>query len=235
MTATEHWQQDSPEPLIEVRDVSAYYGSKLALERVSLEVLRGELVCIRGENGSGKSTLIKAILGIVQSRTGSVVLRCPISRISYIEQKVMSLFTIPVTVEEYVSLGLTGKHNSSSFRSERLEIELRRFEISDLRSSVITTLSGGERQRAHLARAMISDPLLVFLDEPTEGLDRAGKGSFYDLLLRLCKDERRSIVCITHDDFSLAKDSPNDSSVLKVYEMKDGMLSSIEPTIGAKL
>ena len=163
--------------LLELHDVDTYYGQIHILERVSLEVAEGELVCLLGGNASGKSTTLKTILGIVRPRRGAVrldgedVTRRPtsyrIGRGLAIVPENRRLFA-PMTVLENLELGayLRGGGAREDFERVYSLFPL----LYERRSQLAGTLSGGEQQMVAMARALMSRPKLLLMDEPSMGL-----------------------------------------------------------------
>jgi branched-chain amino acid transport system ATP-binding protein len=164
-------------PLLRLREINTYYGLIHILQDVDIEVREGEFVCLLGGNASGKSTTLKTILGIVQPRTGRVLLngedvtrRSTSYRISHgiaIVPENRRLFA-PMTVTENLEMGayLRGGPDKEDFdRVYRLFPKL-----YERRSQLAGTLSGGEQQMVAMARALMSRPKLMLMDEPSMGL-----------------------------------------------------------------
>ncbi len=199
------------EVVLRLSGVSFSYDRQPVLEGVDLEVAAGEFLGLIGPNGSGKSTLVRLALGRLSPDAGRVYLFGePVEkfrkwhRIGYVSQKSNSFnLGFPATVYEVVASGLTGK--LGLFRrigvKERALIRetLERLGLSDIAGANIGRLSGGQQQRAFIARALVSRPDLLILDEPTVGVDEESVERFYRLLRRLHREEGLSILLITHD------------------------------------
>lgn len=196
--------------VIRATDVTLNQGDLQVLDRVSLEVRKGEFTAIIGPNGAGKTTLLKVILGIIKPDSGSVeVFGTPVDRLGAMRAKigyVPQIFSIdlnfPVTVFETVLMGTYGRlglarRPSDSDRALVMEA-LEKVGIADLRSRPLARLSGGQRQRVFAARALANKPELLLLDEPTTGVDAATTGSLYSLL-RALKEDGTTIVLVSHD------------------------------------
>lgn len=197
--------------LLNVNNVSFRYEQRIVLDEVSLQLRRGEMLGLVGPNGSGKSTLLKVMLGLLPLQAGQVEwFGTPLamfrqwSRIGYVSQKSNSFNTgFPATVEEVVAMGLTGK--LGLFRSiGKAERQLIRTAIDTVGLDTyykqnIGALSGGQQQRVFIARALVSDPEVLILDEPTVGVDSQNELFFYDLLQTLNADRGLSIVLVSHD------------------------------------
>jgi branched-chain amino acid transport system ATP-binding protein len=163
--------------LLRVRDVDTYYGEIHILQRVSIEIGVGELVCLLGGNASGKSTTLKTILGIVRPRRGSVELdgedvtsrptSYRIARGLAIVPENRRLFA-PMTVLENLEMGAYLRKDG---RDEAMERVFELFPVlKDRRKQLAGTLSGGEQQMVAMGRALMSSPKLLLLDEPSMGL-----------------------------------------------------------------
>jgi branched-chain amino acid transport system ATP-binding protein len=172
--------EPSVEPLVEVEDLHAYYGKSHILNGVSLSVGRGEVVGLLGRNGVGKSTTLKSIIGLVAARQGSVrfegrvVTGMPAHKlarigIAYVPED-RRIFRL-LTVMENLRTGLDRGGVSENRRRELLDKVYAYFPVlAERRNQHGGTLSGGEQQMLAIARAMMLEPKIILLDEPTEGL-----------------------------------------------------------------
>ncbi len=194
--------------LIGVRGVSFSYGGPAVLADIDLVIRDGDFLALIGPNGSGKTTLVKIVLGLLEPSRGSVeIMGRPIgefrdwSLVGYVPQKATHVDPLfPASVEEVVAMALMS--NTKAWKaSGRGEIRraLRRVGMEDLRRSPIGRLSGGQQQRIFIARALVTSPRILFLDEPTTGVDAETQTSFYDLLDLLNEEEGITIVLVTHD------------------------------------
>jgi branched-chain amino acid transport system ATP-binding protein len=169
-----------PQPLIKVEDIHTYYGKSHILNGVSLEVGRGEVVGLLGRNGVGKSTTLKTIMGLVRPSRGSTSLEgrtitdVPAHRlarlgIGYVPED-RRIFRL-LTVMENLRTGLDRRAVTEARKKELLEKAYTYFPVlAERRGQAGGTLSGGEQQMLAIARAMMLDPKIILLDEPTEGL-----------------------------------------------------------------
>lgn len=201
----------SDEALVEVRDVSFSYGERLVLDNVNLTVMPGEFVSLLGANGSGKSTLLKLLLGELIPQQGSILLmgQTPArfnewTKIGYIAQnKAASYGGFPATVEEIVLAHLyeqIGRFKLPGRKArEKVLRALELVEMADYVRQPIGELSGGQQQRVLLARAMINDPEMVLLDEPTTGVDAHNAQLHFELLSRLNRERGLTVLVVTHD------------------------------------
>ncbi|WP_236405611.1 metal ABC transporter ATP-binding protein [Microaerobacter geothermalis] len=198
-------------PIIELKQVSFSYGKEKVLEMVDMTLERGEFLGLVGPNGAGKSTLIKIILGLLKPDEGEVRLfGQPMasfqdwSKIGYVSQKANSFNSgFPATVFEVVSMGLFGKMGLFKWmgrkEKERVKEAIHMVGLSDYAKKNIGMLSGGQQQRVFIARALVSDPELLILDEPTVGVDEPSVNQFYQLLQNMHQKMGLSLLLISHD------------------------------------
>lgn len=197
--------------LVELNHVSFKYEYAKVLEDVSLKVNEGDFLAIVGPNGSGKSTLLKLMIGLLKPTSGEIQLfGKPINTfqkrewIGYVSQKSNAFNSaFPATVEEVVQSGLVKKvglfKKLPKDTKERVTFALKAVDMENFRKKNIGELSGGQQQRVFIARALISNPKLLILDEPTVGVDMKNVQSFYDMLGRLNKELNMTIILVTHD------------------------------------
>lgn len=200
-----------------IRNLRAGYHGSEALRDVTFSVNRGDYLGICGPNGSGKSTLVKVILGLVAPQAGEISLlgtprdsfkewRC----IGYLPQG-LQFFNphFPATVDEVIRLGrLSGKSFPRRFgREDTLAVErtMDWMGIGHIRGRMIGELSGGLRQRVLLARALVNEPELLVLDEPTTALDPETRESFYRLIYEMNRERGTTVLLVTHDTATIGK------------------------------
>lgn len=199
-------------PPIELNQVSFQYDAKTkVLDQINLTMSQGEFLGIVGPNGSGKSTLVKLILGLLTPTSGEVKLfGQPVqsfsqwNRIGYVSQKANSFNSgFPATVFEVVSTGLFGKMGLFKWVGQKEKARIQRainmVGLKDFAHRNIGKLSGGQQQRTFIARALVSDPDILILDEPTVGVDAESVDRFYELLEHLHAHAGISILLISHD------------------------------------
>ena len=195
-----------PDPLVRIKDASFSYHGVPVLEDVDLTVTEGDFVSIVGPNGGGKTTLIKIILGLVRPYRGTVSVfgRPPVKarpRIGYMAQQSTFDFLFPVNVLDVVLMGRLGHRAGIGFygRDDRKAAiqALDRVEMEPLRNRPFSRLSGGQRQRVLLARALVSNPDLLLLDEPTANVDAALETELFEILNEL--NRHMTIMLVTHD------------------------------------
>ena len=194
------------EPVIEMEGVSFSYDGIPAVEQASLEVRGREFVCIVGPNGGGKTTLLRLILGLARPQKGQVRVfggrpEAARSRLGYMPQGAHLDPKFPVRVLDVVLTGclgpgrLLGPYRRADHEAARRV--LREVGLEDLGDRPFSELSGGQRQRALIARALVANPDLLLLDEPTANVDPLGEQQLYDLFHSL--NQRLTIVLATHD------------------------------------
>lgn len=192
--------------VIEIKDAHFSYDGEKVLEDVSMQVSSKDFACIVGPNGGGKTTLLKLILGLVHPQSGQVKTfnqppETARSKIGYMPQNSTLDPFFPITAIEVVLTGLIDSRNffggfNKTERVKALSI-LEEVGLADLYTRSFARLSGGQKQRVLIARALVSSPELLLLDEPTASLDQRAEKDFYDLLGTL--NERLTIVLVSHD------------------------------------
>ena len=204
----------SAPPAVEVRNLRAGYGNRIALDDVTFTVERGCLAGLVGPNGSGKSTLIKVIMGLHKPWSGEVKLasqngRGGRPRIGYAPQSELVDWAFPVTVLDVVLMGRYANvgflRRSAAADREIAMHSLERVDMSDLKDRQIGELSGGQQRRVLIARALAQEAQLILLDEPVAGLDAAAQHDLLRLLEDLRK-ENRTLFVATHDLSCVASD-----------------------------
>lgn len=181
------------------------------LQDISFEILRGDYAAIIGPNGGGKSTLMKVILGLIKPDIANIKLFNTkqssfkqYHKIGYVPQRASLVDdSFPITVQEVINLGLAYKTSLFSKISKddhtKIETIMDKIEIKDLKNRKISELSGGQRQRVMIARALVSEPDMLILDEPNTGVDTNSQAKFYELLKKLNTEDNITILFVTHD------------------------------------
>lgn len=192
--------------VVKLEDVSFSYGDLPALEHVDLEIEQREFLGIVGPNGGGKSTLLKIILGELKADDGRVAVlgKSPQesrAEIGYVPQYAEFARDFPISVEETVLLGRLGKTRilgGYSVRDrERARLAMQEAEVLDLKDRHLKELSGGQLQRVLIARALVCDPQILILDEPTANIDLRTEENIFDLFRQL--NERMCVMVVSHD------------------------------------
>lgn len=220
-------QITSHKPILEISHLSFSYGENEVLKDINLSIEEGEYVAMIGPNGAGKTTLLKIILGLLKSTKGSVELfGTPIehfkewSKIGYVPQKALNFDSnFPATVEEVVRMGRFGKrglfHSMTKEDTKEVQKALEQVGMWELRDRQIGALSGGQQQRAFIARALAGEPKIIFLDEPTVGVDKKTTTEFYSLLKKLNGELRLTLILISHDIETVTKEAKRIACVNK--------------------
>lgn len=197
--------------VLEVRGLSVERGRELVLEDVAFSVEEGAYVGIVGPNGGGKTTLIQAVLGLLPAREGTIrILGEDIEdfddwqRIAYVSQTVTKFDpAFPLTVRELVGLGrvTSGNLGRRLSRDDWLKVDaaLEYMGISDISRRRIGHLSGGQKQRMFVAKALVRDPDVIFLDEPVAGVDAITQERFYQKLSDLNQELGTTVLNVSHD------------------------------------
>jgi zinc transport system ATP-binding protein len=177
--------------LISAENIAVRFGGAEVLSGINMRVEPGEIVTILGPNGSGKSTLLRALLGILPLSAGKVR-RAAGLRLGYVPQKLAVDRAMPMTVRRFLSLP---KRVSDAQATKALA----RVGLPDLEARQMAALSGGQFQRVLLARALLADPQLLILDEPTQGLDQPGEAAFYRLIEEVRRETGAAVLMVSHD------------------------------------
>lgn len=200
--------------LLEIKDLSFNYPDKSILHRLNLNIEPGDFLCITGTNGTGKSTLLKLILNRLTPTEGSIKIDGVLNykfndyqKIAYVSQRATDFNSdFPATVEEIVSLGLYSRKGFlkriTKADKQLVYDTLERVGMLDYKDKLIGLLSGGQQQRVFIAKALVSNPSIIFLDEPTVGIDISAVDSICCLLGAL-NQSGITIIMVTHDISSI--------------------------------
>ncbi|MCH9674878.1 MAG: metal ABC transporter ATP-binding protein [Gammaproteobacteria bacterium] len=178
-------------PLVSAHGLTHHFSRRRVLDAVDFSVSAREIVSLIGPNGAGKSTLLKILLGIIRPAQGRVI-RSRNLRIGYVPQHMPNDPVLPLTVRRMLSL----THRSTRAAQDHA---LDMVGVRALHHAAMHELSGGERQRVMLARALISEPQLLVLDEPTQGVDHKGEAEIYRLITTLRDDVGFGVVVVSHN------------------------------------
>jgi len=205
--------------IIEVKDVSFSYGNEEILKSITLDIHRGDYLGVVGSNGAGKTTLIKIIVGLLKTNRGAIKLFGKDikdfkdwSKVGYVPQKVTNFdVNFPATVAEVVMMGRYAKKGLFKYPNNEdrkiVEKALLQVNMLDFKKRLIGDLSTGQQQRVFIARALVGQPEIIFLDEPTTGVDKKSQDDFYQILQKLNKDLGITLVLITHDVERILKEA----------------------------
>ena len=192
--------------IIDIKNLSFFYGKESILENVTLHVKSKEFLAIIGPNGGGKSTLLKLMLGIEKApqKTIKIFGENPsknLTSIGYVPQNTNVNTDFPIKVIEVVMMGHVGhKRPLIGYKKEELECaldSLKQVSMEKYANKKIGSLSGGQRQRVMIARALCSHPKILLLDEPTSNIDTTGQKEVYELLKKL--NQNITIIVVSHD------------------------------------
>jgi len=199
-------------PCVNISDLSFGPSGRKILEQIDLSLDAGHFMGIIGPNGAGKSTLLSIIAGLLQPTSGSVELfGKPLSKLNrhrllrqvgFLNQLHDHEPRLPLRVRDVVAMGTTS-YTAPVWRQtdsgEAVNRVLQQVEMDDLRDRDFRELSGGQRQRVRLARALVKNPKLLLLDEPSAALDSKRQDQLYALLRRLSREEKMTIIMVEHD------------------------------------
>jgi zinc transport system ATP-binding protein len=177
--------------LITAQGLCVAFGGDPVIDHVDLTIHAGEIVTVIGPNGSGKTTLVRALMGLVAPKAGTVE-RADALTIGYVPQLLSVDATLPLTVRRFLALGTTAKEVD-------MRAALDEVGITGAIDQAVQTLSGGQMRRVLLARALLRDPDLLVLDEPTSGVDFTGQAELYDLIRRIRDRRQCGVLMISHN------------------------------------
>ncbi|MFW6264881.1 MAG: metal ABC transporter ATP-binding protein [Bacillota bacterium] len=197
--------------IVDVKDVSFKYEEQFVLKHINLEVKKGDFLALLGPNGSGKTTLMKLLIGELKASSGYIKIMgndinnfSDWSKLGYISQQVKEFnHSFPATVREVIAANLYTKMGFLKLmnRSLRQKIDeiLKMLDMYKFRNRQIGKLSGGQQQRVFIARTLVTDPELIFLDEPLVGVDDRNQKEFMRIINKLNREFGISIIMISHD------------------------------------
>lgn len=220
---------------VEVKNLYFGYSGEYVLKNLNLKIEKGSLIAITGENGSGKSTLLKLILGEIKPDKGTILFdNQDISKIKSFKQigyvpqvQNFEKIAFPITCLELVTLN---QYEDFGFikiarrkHKEKAKHSLINLGLGNYINTPFNELSGGLQQRVIIARAMINNPKLLILDEPTAGVDKNSKKDFLHLIEKINKESKVTVLIVTHE-LELINKTLNPS---KIYKIEDGGISYV--------
>jgi len=188
--------------IVEIENLTVQYPDVKALDNVSFEVNQGDFLGIIGPNGAGKSTLFDAMLGLNTKYKGTIKFfgedirksKYYLKEIGYVPQKPIFEKNFPVTVTDVVRMGLRNETDEN-----KIDEVLQQLWMHELRNRRIGELSGGQQQRVFIAKALITNPKILILDEPVTGIDQQSIDLFYSILRELNSKQKITIIWSSHD------------------------------------
>ena len=178
--------------ILQAKSLTKNYGDHTAVKDINLEFKKGSFNAILGPNGAGKSTTISMLIGLKRATNGQIIY-APNTRIGVVFQA--SVLDEKLTVKENLAIRA---QQYKGIKGGRVEDLINQLGLTAFQKQLYGTLSGGQKRRADIARALLSNPDILFLDEPTTGLDIQTRKSIWDLLYRLQRDEGMTIILTTH-------------------------------------
>ena len=204
--------KNQPQPeILSLTDVTLGYPGVIALSHISFAVQKGEFVGVVGPNGSGKSTLLKGMLGLLTVFGGEIdfhgfahnQVKQVRKQIGYVPQKSKNDTSFPALVKEVVAMGLYSQigwfHSLKRIHWEMVRESLAQVGMADFSERPIGGLSGGQQQRVMIARALVANPSILMLDEPTASVDISAQLSILEILEFLNREKGITIMMVTHD------------------------------------
>ena len=225
------------EPLLAAERLRFSYGEERILDDVTFEVRRGQFVALVGPNGAGKSTLLRLLLGLLRPDAGRVrLLGAPATerrdrwRVGYVPQRVTLAKDLPASVRELVGTGLVAKRGwwrrPRAADREAVQHFIEAVGLAAHADRHVRSLSGGQQQRALIARALVSDPELLILDEPIAGVDADAQGLFREALVHATTEHDAAVLLVSHELGAVA-DIVDRVLVLKSRIMFDGSAAEL--------
>lgn len=188
-------------PILRFDNVTLGYRRRVVLEKLSFHICRGEFLGIVGPNGSGKTTILRAILGLLRPQAGQIS-RTGTGIIGYVPQRENIDTIVPVSAMEVALMGRAPRLGPLArlhpIDREKAHQSLAVTGVAHLASLPFRELSGGQQQRVLIARALASDPDLIVLDEPTNGMDLASEHAIVKLLTSLHRERGLTVLLVTH-------------------------------------
>lgn len=178
--------------ILQAKGITKNYGDHTAVKDINLEFKKGSFNAILGPNGAGKSTTISMLIGLKRATNGQIIY-APNTRIGVVFQA--SVLDEKLTVKENLAIRA---QQYKGIKGDRVEDLINQLGLTAFQKQLYGTLSGGQKRRVDIARALLSNPDILFLDEPTTGLDIQTRKSIWDLLYRLQRDEGMTIILTTH-------------------------------------
>lgn len=200
--------------MIHINDLTFSYNknSPTILKNINLNIYKGDYISILGENGSAKSTLLKLILNILKPNKGSITVST--NSIGYVPQKIESLNSkFPITVFEMLYCHMKTKDHLTVKDIDKCLMSVN---MEDFKDSLLGNLSGGQQQKIFIARALMGNPELLILDEPSTGIDIQSQNDIYNIIKRLNTEKNVTVLSVEHNINAALKNSSH------IFELKNG-------------
>ena len=200
--------------MLKIKNLSfAYDNNTYVLNNLNFDLKDGSYISILGENGSGKSTLVKLILGLLTPTSGKIT--NTFQQIAYVPQRFESLNNqFPITVKEVLTCYQKTKH---LLGRKLIEDSLSLVKMEEYENALIGTLSGGQFQKIFIARAVMGNPDLLVLDEPSNGIDVKSQNEIYQLIQSLNRKKKITVICVEHNLKAAIRNSHS------LYHMSNGV------------
>ncbi len=196
-------------PALDVRDVEVVLGGRTILSHITLAIPRGELVALIGPNGAGKTTLLRCCLGLLPVASGVIQLlgerdlRRALPRVGYVPQRLALDTGLALSVREFLALRRSKTRNwfwrSADDIDAAMPAVASELGVNALLGKAVGSLSGGQLQRVLIAFSLLERPEILFLDEPTEGVDAPGERTFYEIISDIHRAHQLTVVLVSHD------------------------------------
>lgn len=196
-------------PVVVTRNLCVRLGGRRILRDVCLEIGPGQLVALIGPNGAGKTTLLRTLLGLIPAESGEFTLlgrtqiRKALPEVGYVPQRLSLEAGLALSVREFLALRRPATRNWFWRRSRDLDLALppivEELGVPPLLDKALSSLSGGQLQRVLIAFSLLDRPRLLFLDEPTEGVDAPGERTFYEIISDIHRRHGLTVILVSHD------------------------------------
>jgi zinc/manganese transport system ATP-binding protein len=198
----------STRPVIQLHDLCMQFGGRMILDCINMIINEGEFIAMLGPNGAGKSTLLKLLLGLYKPTSGTITIlgkepRRGNNEIGYAPQHRTLEADLALRARDVVGFGLDGNKWGIGFpsaeRTKKVNKALEEVDMLRLASMPVGKLSGGEQQRLLIAQALLTNPKILFLDEPLSNLDITHAGAIVTLLTKIARSRNITVLLVTHD------------------------------------
>lgn len=184
---------------VQATEVTISFGERSVVDRISFDIAAGSVAAIIGPNGSGKTTLLRALAGLLPFAGEILLFNRPPSelrgQIGYVPQRLEIDRSLPITVEEFLQLS-----SPECFSLRCLHADLyERMGVAQLRKHLLRQLSGGQFQRVLVARALLDQPKILFLDEPASGIDASGQETLYQVIQHVSREHQTTVIMVSHE------------------------------------